>query len=93
MLEVTDSGVTLQLGSSEWLASVVEQLLPPPVRFKLAWHSMQHKPPLYVWRAIPPSSYFVALGMIATTSEEPPPLSAISCVPRAWCERQAAPPG
>jgi hypothetical protein len=96
VLEVTDSAVSMAaresgLGSSDHLASVVEQLCPLPVRYRLAWHSFQHKPPLYVWRAVPPSGHFLALGMVATTSEDPPPLSAMHCVPRRWCERQAAP--
>ena len=41
--------------------------------------------PLFLWRPVPPSSEFVALGCIATTSDEPPPPSAIHCVPRRWC--------
>lgn len=89
VVEVVDSSVTLS--SSEHLAAVVEQLFPRPLRYRLAWHSTQHKPPLYVWRATPPSGQFVALGMIATTSDEPPPPNAMCCVPRRWCEQQRAP--
>jgi len=90
VLEVSDSGVTL--GSSEHLHAVVEQLLPTPLRFRLAWFSLQHTPPLYIWRAVPPSGQFVALGMVATTTEEPPPLNALCCVPRRWCEKHSMPP-
>ena len=89
VLEVSDSSVIL--GSSEHLHAVVEQLLPPPARYRLAWHSLTHKPPLYVWRAVPPSGQFLALGMLATTSDEPPPLEAMRCVPRRWCERHEKP--
>lgn len=39
---------------------------------------------LYVWRPVPPSSAFVAMGMVVTTTEEPPPQDSISCVPRRW---------
>lgn len=39
---------------------------------------------LYVWRPVPPSSVFVALGMIATTTEAPPPQDSVRCVPRRW---------
>mmetsp|Transcript_39148 Transcript_39148/g.103933 ORF Transcript_39148/g.103933 Transcript_39148/m.103933 type:complete len:90 (+) Transcript_39148:1-270(+) len=28
---------------------------------------------------------------MATATEEPPPTSAMCCVPKLWCERQAAP--
>ena len=90
VLEVSDSAVTL--GSSEYLQAVVEQLFPLPLRFRLAWFSLQHKPPLYIWRAVPPSGQFVALGMVATTNEEPPPLNALCCVPRRWCEKHPVPP-
>jgi len=89
VLEVVDGSV--MMGSSEHLASVVEQLFPLPLRYRLAWHSLQHKPPLYIWRAVPPSGQFLALGMLATTSEEPPPLEAVRCVPRRWCEKQPTP--
>jgi hypothetical protein len=54
------------------MGAVVEQLLPAPIRYRLAWHDAHAKPPLYVWRGIPPSQEFVALGMIVTTSEDPP---------------------
>lgn len=39
---------------------------------------------LYIWRPVPPSSVFVALGMIATTTEAPPPQDSVRCVPRRW---------
>ena len=39
---------------------------------------------LYIWRPVPPSSAFVAMGMVVTTTEEPPPQDSISCVPRHW---------
>lgn len=39
---------------------------------------------LYIWRPVPPSSAFVAMGMVVTTTEEPPPQDSISCVPRRW---------
>ena len=89
VLEVIDSSV--MMGSSDHLHNLVGQLLPPPVRYRLAWHSLQHKPPLYLWRAVPPSGQYLALGMIATTSDEPPALESLRCVPRRWCEKQARP--
>ena len=63
-------------------------MLPHPLRYRLVWHSTSNKPPLYIWRAVPPSGQFIALGMIASTSEEPPSTSAMVCVPRRWCARQ-----
>ena len=89
---MSDSAVGLLSSASEHLSPVVEQLLPPPLRYRLVWYSLHHKPPLYIWRAVPPSSSFVGLGMLATSTDEPPPTSAMSCVPKAWCERSSAQP-
>ena len=33
-----------------------------------------------------PSTRFVSLGMVASTSEDPPPIKAVHCVPRRWVE-------
>jgi len=35
---------------------------------------------LFIWRPVPPSDDFVALGMLATKTEDPPPLDALRCV-------------
>ena len=35
---------------------------------------------------MPASSDYVALGMIATKTEEAPPLKSVHCVPREWVE-------
>ena len=84
VIEVTDTAVQHTLSSSEYMGAVVDQLLPPPLRYRLAWHDAHAKPPLYVWRAVPPTADFVAVGMFCTTSDEQPELSAMSCVPKRW---------
>lgn len=87
VLEVTDTAVQHKLtAASEYMGAVVDQLLPPPLRYRLAWHDAHAKPPLYIWRAVPPSHDYVAIGMIASTSEEQPELTAMSCVPRRWVQ-------
>ena len=35
---------------------------------------------LFAWSAIPPSKDYVALGMVFTTSETPPPVESMCCV-------------
>ena len=37
MLEVTDTAVQHTLSTSEFMVAVVDQLLPPPLRWRLAW--------------------------------------------------------
>ena len=37
VLEVYDQGAPALSSRSEWLQSVVEQLLPPPLRYRLVW--------------------------------------------------------
>ena len=106
---------------------MVEQLLPPPLRYRLVWHAKgsgassaggdEKRPPLYLWRAVPPGPQFCALGVLATATEvsmnpnpnptpdphpspspnpnpnqEPPPISAVHCVPRRWCGLEKQPP-
>ena len=35
--------------------TVVEQLLPSPIRYRLLWHEKgANSRPLYLWRAVPP---------------------------------------
>lgn len=47
---------------------------------------------LYIWKPIPPSPHFVTLGMIATTTADPPSLTSIRCVPKGWCRTVTTPP-
>jgi hypothetical protein len=95
-LEITDQAVT-RFGSvgaaSKHLAGAIERLLPHPLRFKQVWNTLgkrteQH---VFVWQAVPPSESFVALGMVTTADDNPPPLTSMRCVPLRWC-RPAPPP-
>lgn len=79
------------MGSSN-LSAVVAAALPHPTRFQLAWSLTAGKTPLYVWRALPPSEGYVAMGMVCTNTEEAPPLSALHCVPRSWVKPAREPP-
>jgi hypothetical protein len=89
-LEITDTNVT-RFGSvgtsSPHLDGVIERLLPHPIQYKQMWNTIGKRTEnhLYVWRAIPPSQHFVALGMIATRDEDPPLVTAMRCVPLRWC--------
>lgn len=49
-----------------------------PESFELVWHDPVCM--CYVWRPIPPSSNYMALGMLATRTRKPPTLSSFRCV-------------
>jgi len=59
-------------------------LLPHPIVYKRVWSETSGHKPLYIWKATPPSESYLTLGMICTNTDEPPPLSAIRCIPRKW---------
>lgn len=63
---------------------VINSLLPHPIKYHLAWMQQQGANSLYVWRPVPPSSDFIVLGMVATTTPDEPPLTEIRCVPKPW---------
>jgi len=95
-LEVTDLGV-LHLGavgaSSAHLEVVVAQLFPPPLRWRQVWNTLGKRieTHFFAWQAVAPPD-FVALGMVGTATDEPPPLAALRCVPKRWCKPSAAAP-
>jgi hypothetical protein len=93
MLEVTDTGVALGVKSSPYLDSVIARLLPHPVRMQQVWNQQQGaRGSFFAWRPIPPSADFVAVGMVASTTEDPPPLDCVHCVPRRWVTKAKKPP-
>lgn len=91
LLEVTDeqySGFFAKHPRDE-LNRFMAVFFPQPVRFRQVWRRMenpQHNA-LYIWEAIPPSSEYVAAGMVFTQEDEAPALDEIRCIPRAWAER------
>ena len=72
-LEMTD--LTLNsVQQSKWLPLATKQCMPHPLRFHRVWAIQTGSQPLFVWEPVPPSDEFVALGMVATSTEEPPPV-------------------
>jgi hypothetical protein len=67
---------------------VLARLLPVPRRFREVWRVAKGSACLCVWEAEPPDERYVALGMVATTGQDPapPPFDSVRCVPREWCE-------
>lgn len=65
--------------------------MPHPVRFRQAWtlrppREAVDKQNLFIWQPVAPNEQFVALGCIATTTDEEPPLTSVRCVPIEWTE-------
>jgi len=88
------SGNGAGLGLTAWLT----RYLPRPVAFRLLWRDRRGAEAqtgsggnvgegLFVWRPVPPSDLFVALGAICTTDSAEPRDVEVRCVPRAWLVR------
>lgn len=91
-LEVTDLNIS-RVKSSDSLATIIAKLFPPPVRWRQVWNTVGKRVEnhLFVWAAIPPSPEFVALGMVGTGDDQPPPTEYYHCVPRKWCKPVTSP--
>ena len=87
-IELTDLSVGA-MTASKWLPLVIPQLFPHPQRFKQVWSIQTGSEPLFIWRPVPPSDEYVALGMVATKVEDPPPsCKSVHCVPASWVEAE-----
>ena len=82
-LEIIDDGGSGITGSAK-LPAVVRAAMPHPQRFQLAWSVQAGQQNLYIWRALSPSPNHVPLGMVATSTDVPPPLTCLRCVPKRW---------
>jgi len=67
------------------LQTVADHYFPCPSSFAQAWCQQQRGAPLYIWRPVPPSDAFVALGMVVTTKPDPPPVGSVRCVLKSFC--------
>ena len=77
---------------STTIGHVIRRFMPYPRSFRLVWSKTGSDASLYVWRAVAPSARFVALGHVCTTSDDPPTVTSIHCVPRAWTTLATVPP-
>lgn len=91
MLEVRDArGGAPRPDASVRLQAAIDQMLPPPGRYRAVW-TLHGASPLTVWMPVPPTGDFVALGMVvtATSSAQQPPQDSMRCVPKGWVRRVA----
>ena len=83
-IEVVDQA-KIRMKRSQTLAAVLNQVFPYPLRYKQVWHLSRGVKPFYAWKPLAPEN-FVALGMVCTTTDEPPDVTVMRCVPLAWCK-------
>ena len=65
-IEITDNA-TVRMKRSKVLNSVLDAMVPHPLRFKQVWHMARGSKSLYAWKAVPKEG-FVAMGMICTST-------------------------
>ncbi len=85
IVELTDTR-TSRLKRGSTLGIVLEALFHHPKRFCEVWRKEVGDHPLYVWRPVPHNSSFVALGLVATVTEEQPSLECVRCVHKRWAK-------
>mmetsp|Transcript_23301 Transcript_23301/g.35167 ORF Transcript_23301/g.35167 Transcript_23301/m.35167 type:complete len:208 (-) Transcript_23301:313-936(-) len=85
------SGSSSGATTEEILKMVADHYCPCPVKYRHVW-CQRRGTPLFIWRPVPPSDSYVALGMVATTENKPPPLTAVRCVMKSFCRPAADPP-
>jgi hypothetical protein len=80
---MTDNAA-LRLKRGRVLNAVVSTVCPYPLKFKQIWHFARGEKSLFAWKPLPPEN-FVALGIMCTTSDVPPDVKSMRCVPVSWC--------
>eukprot|EP00931_Biecheleriopsis_adriatica_P057927 TRINITY_DN3440_c1_g1_i1.p1 TRINITY_DN3440_c1_g1~~TRINITY_DN3440_c1_g1_i1.p1 ORF type:complete len:2068 (-),score=475.91 TRINITY_DN3440_c1_g1_i1:13-5871(-) len=91
ILQVRDRRAFSGSSSNQYLQAVADHYCPCPAKFRQVW-SQRRGRSLFIWRPVPPSDAFVALGMVVTTTAEPPPLEDVRCVPKSFCRPAAQAP-
>jgi hypothetical protein len=90
-IDLTDRNTNMLFKSSNLSEAHVNHLMPHPIKFKLVWSKSGGDLPLFIWKSLAPEN-FISLGMVATMSDEPPPLTSVRCVPKRWTKQVSDPP-
>merc|ERR1712227_333080 len=92
IMEITDTSCNY-LTKSALMDVVTSTICPCPVRYRQVWSFFYgSNEGLYVWKPVPPTEDFVSLGMVISTSDDPPPLDAVHCVPKRWVIKSTTKP-
>ena len=91
--EVEDTSVWLMLRGG-LIDAVLARFAPHPRQFRRAWqvHLPDPQPSFYAWEPVPPSDSYVAVGMVITTTDEPPQPSSVRCLHKQLCRPAIEPP-
>tara|TARA_B110000459_G_scaffold179561_1_gene205660 strand:- start:65 stop:1141 length:1077 start_codon:yes stop_codon:yes gene_type:complete len=84
-LEVCDTKAWAVAGSPH-LANVIDALFPHPVRFRQVWGQEWNHTSVFAWSGVAPPG-FVAVGMMLTSTNEPPDVSSYRCIPKQWTQQ------
>jgi len=84
ILQVRDTSFFSNAASQEYLSAVADHYCPFPKGFREVWNQQRGKP-LYVWRALPPNDAFVTLGMVVTSTPQPPDVKCMRCIAKSFC--------
>jgi hypothetical protein len=87
-LTLSDDSSWLGVFRSKHLYTLLPALCPHPIGYQQVWRNKTTTSDaagqdFTVWRPLPPSKDFVAMGMVVTGGEEPE-LTAVCCVPKGW---------
>ena len=72
----------------ETLEDWIEKVLPRPTSYRLIWAEKSGSKPLYIWRPVPRSEVFQAVGVVCTLTPKEPALTEVRTIPRQWLARE-----
>lgn len=82
LIEITDNA-SIRMKRGKVIAAVVATVCPHPLKYRQVWHFARGAKSLYAWKPMAPDG-FIALGMMVTTNENPPEVTAMRCIPQQW---------
>ena len=88
--ELEDMAVFLPFWRGSVIDRVLDQYAPHPQQFRKVWQVQigGGLPSFFAWEPVPPGDgdgQYVALGMVITTSDEPPPPTSVRLMHRSLC--------
>ena len=79
---------TIRTNRAATYKSLLNHIMPHPLKFKRVWHMSRGDKSLYAWKAIAPEN-FIALGGMVTSSDADPDVTLMRCVPKGWVTKSS----